>query len=571
MIGEIWLSKISRDVPKAIASFGEKQFKETGASLVEVLRVKEATLRKYFRQLRGILYVVAVVSRDRVRAYFFNAAGVMVIGENLEEEQYNEIRKSARIMAKFEKPRPLTPEELRIEATQDLRDALGKAIRRVSRALTLKEPPFPDIFVTRQEGEKEHQGFGIHITEDNEILFEESILAKSWSEGLLLRTGFLMLFDQSRWKSEFVAVVGNGIALSLLKDQARRAWYSEWKKRSKDGIWESVVNHFTNHASTYNHKGYHWIALLLNDLPLDSTFGDWKKAMRVTHDALSLPMGTEEYHIISGFCKSLKNPQQLVKRRHLLDAIHMAPRALCDPTPLGIHLSVAHEDTNNQNAWAKVRYASGVVAKTFQIVESDDLQIRSMEYWLNLEDTFPITGGPISQGRSVVARSLAKLGLPKPPQGTFEATLELKERPSLDSKDIAILERLVLGDAKILSNSLVGSPQSIRNLLEKGVVALVPNFNHLGITADYLIHGLVDHVRRLAHSVPEGMIFNTSTESYGVLSAPANWSHALIEDANEAGVGLWPIISVESGRQILREEVLFPASERTYQWSESPT
>jgi hypothetical protein len=565
------LSKISRDVPKAIASFGEKQFKETGASLVEVLRVKEATLRKYFRQLRGILYVVAVVSRDRVRAYFFNAAGVMVIGENLEAEQYNEIRKSARIMAKFEKPRPLTPEELRIEATQELRDALGKAIRRVSRALTFKEPLFPDIFVTRQEGEKEHQGFGVLITEDNEILFEESSLTKSWSEGLLLRTGFQLHFDRSRWTSEFIAVVGNGIALSLLKDQARMAWHSEWKKRSKGGIWEPAVNHFSNHTSTYIHKGYHWIASLLSEQPLDTTFDEWKKSLGVIHDSLSLPMGTEEYHIINGFCKSLKNPQQLVKRRHLLDAIHMAPRALCNPTPLGIHLSVENEDTKKQDAWARIRYISGASMKTIQIVQRDSSPITSMEYWLNLEDLFPLTGGPISHGKAVLARSLARLGFLKPLQDTFVATLELKEVPSLSSKDIAVLERLVLGDVEILSNSLVGSPQSIRNLVEKGAVALIPNFNHLGITADYLIHGPLEYVQELTHSVPEAMIFNTSTESYGVLSAPTNWSHALMESAIEHEVGLWPILSVESDRQILREEVLFPASERTYQWSESLT
>jgi hypothetical protein len=565
------LSKILRVVPKAIASFGEKQFKETGASLVEVLRVKEAVLRKHFRQLKGILFLVAVVSRDRVRVYFFNAAGIMVIGENLELGQYDDIRRSSKIVAKFEKPRPLTPEELRIEATQALRDELGKAIRRVSRALTLKEPAFPDIFVTRQEGEKERQDFGVLITDDNEILFEENTIAKSWSEGLLLRTAFLLHFNHPRWHSDYVNAAGNGVALSLLKDQARIAWLTEWKKRSKGSPWESVVNHFSNHASTYTSRGYNWITSLLGAMPLDADFAAWQQAMCVIHDSLSLSLGTEEYHIINGFCKSLGNPQQLVKRRYLLDSIHLAPRALCDPTALGIHLSIELRDSNDEGAWVWAKYISGTSVKSFQIVQTKEPSIRSIEYWLDLEDLFPLTGGPLSHGRAIISHALARMGLHRPMESTFEVTLELNKSAVLDQKELAVLERLVVGDATILSNSLVGSPLIVRNLVEKGAVSLIPNFNHMGITPEFLIQGPIQLVRRLAHSLPEAMIFNTSSESYGILSAPTNWGHALIEDAAGSGVSLWPVLSTGSTRQILRDEVLFPSGEGHHKWSESST
>ena len=99
------MPRSAREVPKEIAAFGERQFKETGATAVEVLRVKAAVMRKHFRKLKGITFLVAVVSLDRVRVYFFNAAGVMLIGENIEPSIYVKIRRASKLIVKFEKPK----------------------------------------------------------------------------------------------------------------------------------------------------------------------------------------------------------------------------------------------------------------------------------------------------------------------------------------------------------------------------------------------------------------------------------------------------------------------------------
>ncbi|MHA2359831.1 MAG: hypothetical protein ACXAB5_06135 [Candidatus Thorarchaeota archaeon] len=93
--GGVRLPRSAREVPKEIAAFGEKQFKETGAAAVEVLRVKAAVMRKHFSKLKGITFVVAVVSLDRVRIYFFNAAGVMLVGENVEPSMYTKVRRAS--------------------------------------------------------------------------------------------------------------------------------------------------------------------------------------------------------------------------------------------------------------------------------------------------------------------------------------------------------------------------------------------------------------------------------------------------------------------------------------------
>ncbi|MDH4213555.1 MAG: hypothetical protein OEV85_06510 [Candidatus Thorarchaeota archaeon] len=562
------MSKISREVPKAIAGFGEKQFRETGASAVEVLRVKESVLRKHFRELKGILYLVAVLSRDRVRVYFFNASGVLTIGENMELTIYDNLRRSSKLLAKFEKPKQLTPEEIRIEATQEMRDALGKAIRRVSRILAMKEPEFPDIFVTRSEKGIEEQSFGIQISDDHELMFEESTVTKSWNDGLLLRAAFILLFEKKLWSSEFASSIGNGLAFSLLKGEVRTAWHKEWKKQSKGSIWEPILNHFVNHSSTYSPKGYPWFTSLMGEIPLDLDFNDWQKSIQVIHDSLFVSLGTEDYHTIDGFCKSLKNPQQLIKRRHILESIHLSPRALCDPTSLGIELSVAMSNKSHDDSWASINYFEGSTAGSLEIVESNENAINSIEYWLNIEDIFPLTGGPLSHGRAVIQLALEKMGIRKSAKTMFEASLELKDRPMLEQKEIAVLERLVLGDLSILSNTLVGSPLIVRNLVEKGALVLLPNFSHIGVNHDFLIKGPYKKMRVLAHLTPETTILNTHDCAYAILSAPTNWKSALIEAAIREDFYLWPIISTKSVRRLLRFEDVFPLGEGSQNWTQ---
>jgi hypothetical protein len=565
------MAKISRDVPKSVASFGEKQFKETGAQAVEVFRVKEAVLRKHFRQLKGILYLVAVVASDRVRVYFFNAAGMMVIGENLELHIYNDIRKSSRLLAKFEKPRQLTPEEIRIEATQELRDALGKAIRRVSRFLALKEPEFPDIYVTRFEKDMRRQSFGIQIHEAKDLIFEEHIITRSWAEGILLRAAFLLHFDTQQWSSEFANSLGNSVALSLLKGEVKTAWYNEWKKQSKGDIWEPIFNHLTLHSTTYSPKGYLLLASLLGDLPVDIEFLQWQHAINAIHDSMIMPLGTEEYHIIDGFCRTLGNPQQLIKRRHVLESIHLSPRALCDPTPLGVNLSVAVKNEIGDQSWASIGYNEIAEVKSLEILESDDNPIKSIDYWLNLEDMFPLVGGPLSHGQIIIHHALERIGIKKAMSSMYAATLELKERPQLESKEIAVLERLVLGDLNVLYNTFVGSPLIVRNLIEKGAMVLLPSFNHMGIDPDFLISGPIEKVKMLARLVPEATILETNKCAYAVFSTPTSWNHPFIESARNESVSFWPIIETRSNRRLIRYEDSFPSGEGSHSWNGTAT
>jgi hypothetical protein len=191
LIGGSVLPRSAREIPKEIAAFGERQFKETGAAAVEVLRVKAAVMRKHFSKLKGITFLVAVVSLDRVRVYFFNAAGVMLVGENIETSMYGKIRSKSKLITKYEKPKILTPEELRIEATQDLRDSLTKSIRRISRFLATREPTFPDIFITRITPTSSIHSFGMQISVDGEFLFEETALIEKSAEGIIARSAFL--------------------------------------------------------------------------------------------------------------------------------------------------------------------------------------------------------------------------------------------------------------------------------------------------------------------------------------------------------------------------------------------
>ena len=561
------MSNIPRDIPKTVAAFGEKQFNETGAQAVEVLRVKAAVMRKHFRQLKGILFLVAVVSLDRIRVYFFNAAGVLVIGENLEPSMYDKIRKSSKIVAKFEKPKQLTPEELRIEATQELRDSLGKAIRKVSRFLALKEPVFPDIFVTKTESSRSSQSFGVQITEDGEFLFEERILSQPWLEGLLLRTAYLLHLKESSRYMLAASSIGNAIGLALLKGQIKQSWHQEWRKNSKDTEWLPTLNHFVKHHESYTPESYNWLISIFDGASSDLGIEGLRDILSVVHDSLVLPITTEEYHIIDGFCKTLQNPRQLEKRRYKLSAIHLAPRTICDPSSLDISLSLSVVEKPTSENWAQIHYLDGKNQRYLEIKDSLDEKITSIEYWLNFQDIYPSSGSPFSHGRDIVRRALEKIGVSIPIDGTYESHLSIDDNRTVDKKEHAVLERLCLGKLEILANTLVGSPLVLNDLLEKGCIILVPDFYHIGINQDFLLHGAYEDVSTLAKMTPESTVFRIQDRAFAVISTPSSWKQPLIYSAVTTNVKIYPIVSVESSRYLLRNESVFHENEDLVQWS----
>ncbi|MGY5871320.1 MAG: hypothetical protein RTV72_03655 [Candidatus Thorarchaeota archaeon] len=562
------MSRSAREIPKAIAAFGEKQFKETGAAAVEVLRVKAAVMRKHFRQLKGIVYLVAVISLDRVRVYFFNAAGVMVIGENLETSIYGKVRKSSKLIAKYEKPKILTTEELRIEATQDLRDNLGKAIRRVTRFLAAKEPPFPDIFVTRSKTEGLIQNFGLQVSPDFELIFEEDIQSKKWVEGVLIRAAFLLHLDKNHWSNESACSVGNGLALSLLKDPAHSHWVQEWKKQSKETVWSPTVTHFIEHRETYNSDVYNWFVSVFRNSQPDVEPTSWIRAIETIHDSVVVPIGTSEYHTIDGFCKTLGKPQQLVKHRHLLESIHLAPRVFCDGTSLGKQLAISIAQKTTDDTWASVNYTKGSDFPTMVISDKGDEAIDEIKYWLNLEDIYPSSTGPLSHGLDIVRRALEKVGVRSPSPSTYDVTLKFSKERFLDTKEIAVLERLLKGDLEIISNTLIGSPHIVKSLLEKECIAFVPDFNHLGISPDFVVHGSYDDVVQVGRSTLEATIFKCNEESYAIVSAPTSWRKPLLESAYNSNLEIWPIISLSSKRRLFRSESLFVEGKDALRWSD---
>ncbi len=563
-----YLPRSVREVPKEIAAFGERQFKDSGAAAVEVLRVKAAVMRKHFRQLKGITFLVAVVARDRVRIYFFNAAGVMLVGENVEVPVYQKVRASSKLIAKYEKPRELTPEEQRIEATQELRESLVKAIRRVTRFLNVAPPTFPDIFVTRTSSEESSQSFGLQLTDDREYLFEESALKTKWVDGLITRTAFLVHLESAHSKTHIASLVGNGIALALLKDPAKKGFREFWLKISKDTEWSPLVNHMIKHSDCYAGNGFVRLYSLLQQISSSSSVDDWILPFRVIHDSARVSIGTEEYHTIQGFCKTLSNPRKLNSRKHSLESIHMAPRVICDPTPLNTQIFISHGSPSDED-WATVSFIDGSEVKTLRIGPADESRVTTIEYWMNLEDVYPTSGGLISHGKNVLQRALATLGIETTPSGTFEAAIEFSDSV-LTANEKAVLERLILGKSDVLSNTLVGSPQIIDKLLAKGKIMFLPSFNHIGVDSDYLLRGPTDLVRQIVRqNCVEATLFNNTAESFAVVSAPPTWRDGLLESTVKEGVSIWSIISTTSNRNILRCEDSFPKQVVT--WSDGVT
>ncbi|MFW9966450.1 MAG: hypothetical protein ACFFEA_04790 [Candidatus Thorarchaeota archaeon] len=559
------MSRSPRDVPKEVALFGQRQFKETGAVAVEVLRVKASTMRKHFAKLKGITFLVAVISRDRVRVYFFNSAGVMLIGENIEVEKYGKVRKTSKLLAKFEKPRPPTKEELRIEATEELRLDLSRTLKRVARFLGRKEPEFPIIFVTRESTINTGQGFGQRSDEDGAVVFEQGLLESKWRDGIIARACFLQLLDAEKRNSEFSSAVGNAISMASLSGPKRADWIDAWVKRTKGTSFVPIVNHLVKHSTTYSWAGFARILDLVDRAP-DLTVDKWMMALDAIHESIEVSLGTEEHLILQGFCKSLAKPRSLASQRHKLESIHLSPRVICDPSSLGVTLSV-YEGSKDDESWLKISYLKGAEKQYIAITEGDENPLSRIAYTLNVEDVFPKSGGILGHGRDVLSWILQKLGANEKRKNTLQATIEFSTK-QVTSAENAVLERLVSGGLAVLSDTLVGSPQRVVSLVKAGKLIFLPDFNHTGIYPNLLLEGEFDLLAEAASFSIESTIFHAAKGSYALVSSPSSWKRLVLASAADNNLKVWPVIQVSSSRRVIRSETAFPEDSEMLTWSD---
>jgi hypothetical protein len=525
-------------------------------------------MRKHFSKLRGITYLVGVVSLEAARVYFFDANGMMLVGENLEHTQYGRIRKNSRLLAKFEKVKPLTEEELRIEATEELRNDLAREMKRVVRGLGSKEPEFPTIFVTRGKVESAGQGFGLEMAEDGAMVFEQATLQSTGGRGIITRAAFLQLLSKNHQVLETSQAIGNAMALALLSPKLKRNWWETWSEFSKESPIAPLVGHLKKHIECYSWRGFSLLLELLQALPASLGLDEQLDAFKQLHDTIEVPLGTEEHIAIKGFCSTLTKPRKLASRRHLLEEIHLAPRAICDPSPLGFQLCFSEPDDGNQpEPWLEVDYVVGKGIDRLALVEGDGDGLKSIDYHLDIGDIFPKPGGIASHGMSVLSWILQKLRIEKEEDRTFESHIEFAE-VKIDAGEKAVLERLMHGGLSVLSDTMVGSPQRIDSLVKKGRVILLPDFNHVGIRPTFLLIGEKDDVASAANNSVEATLFHAETRSVAIVATPTVWSKRVLTAAAETGVEVWPILSAESTKGLIRSERAYVLDLDYSQWGD---
>lgn len=554
------MSRSARDIQKILAEFGQRQFNETGAQLVEVLRVKAAVIRKYWKQMRGITFIVAVVSSDRVRVYFFNSAGVMLVGENVEYERYEKIRTKSKLVKKYEKPTPPTELELRMEATEGLRTELSKAIRKVARFLGVKEPPFPSVFVTSRDLDVSGQSFGIMVEEDGAFIFEEDAVNSSLFSGLVIRAAILAQIGTNQARVGFSQCLGNALASYLLKGKKKDSWDHKWFEESKNDILGPLVFHLHHHASTYDAGGLSRVLNIVKLSPPDVPPSQWIAALDIIHSSHEVSLRTEAWHTIDGFCKTLSKSRKLASKRHQLQSIHLSPRIIPNPIPIGMFLGLSIEESSEgfKGNWLDVQYRYGEELQRLSLQENSGEKLVSIQYLLRLEDIIPKTGGIESKGNDVLRWALRVLGVAQPPSSSFISSIRMESKP-ISEAEKAVLERLCSGSLEVLANTLVGSPQRVESLIDSGCIALVPDFAHLGIHPNLLIAGASNDVFEvIQENVIEATVLTTVNEmSYAIVSAPSIWGKRIVEVSNNS-VSIYPIISATSEKRVIRDERPFP-------------
>ncbi|MGY5874425.1 MAG: hypothetical protein RTU30_01655 [Candidatus Thorarchaeota archaeon] len=566
------MSRSPRQLPKELAVFGEKQFEETGAAAVEILRMKASTIRKHFKKLQGTTYLVAVISLDRVRVYFFNAAGVMSIAENIEVAKYEKIRKTSRLLRKFEKYTPPTPEELRMEATEDLRIRLNKAMRRVARVLATLEREMPDVYVTKAKTDPVGQSFGFHIDDDNSMILEESMLRSDLSNGLIHRVAFLAYLKPKHQKMEFNHCIGNGMAYSLFKDKKLQAkWREIWTKASKDTEYSILTNHFIIHRETYLNSGYRGIFNVLPHLPTSLTFEQSQEVMRLIHDEIFPSLGSQLWHNLMDFCGLLDNPYQLAKKKRLIDSLHLSPRAIVDPSSLGVGLFVGSFDSPPESEiWFDVKYRDGNTNRHLVLHQDSNSNVESINYWLVPSSVYFDDTGGVSRGSRALYWIRRYLGKTLR-VGNLDLQLNFQQS-ELSKVETAVLERLLVGELEILANTLVGSTDVVKSLIEKGHLVLLPDFNHLGFNLNYYLTGMWDEVLEITKDFArEGTVVKSEGIAHAVISSPLIWGKRLLEVLDDTELSIYPVIDVKSKKRILRDEDPFPPNRDILQWSDGPT
>lgn len=561
------MSRPSRDIQKILADFGERQFNETGAQSVEVLRVKAAVIRKYWKQMKGIAFLAAVVSSDRVRVYFFNPAGVMLIAENITHDQYQKVRSKSKLVRKFEKPTPPTELELRMEATEELRNELSKAIRKVARFLGAKEPQFPSVFVTSQKLDASGQGFGLAVEEDDAFLFEEGAINSRLFSGISIRAALLALLEKDKARGEFGQCLGNTVASTLLKGAEKEVWDQKWLQESKVSMIQPIVFHLYTHIPTYGASGLAKLLSIAKKVPANSSPSQWIAALEIIHTSHEVPLGTESWHTIDSFCQTLGKSRKLDSKRYHLQSIHLSPRIIPNPVPLGISLGLKLGNTEHEKPknWLEIRFHESGKLQTLSIREDSGKKLDSIKYILRIQDIIPKTGGIESKGADVLRWALRVFGIGSASTSDFSASIQMMSKPISESEK-AVLERLCSGSLEILANSLIGSPQRVESLIDSQCIVLVPDFAHVGLHPNLLVVGPNDDVlTAIENNVVEATILTTDDEmSYAIISAPSAWYQRILGNSNEL-LSIYPVASSISERRLIRHENLFP-NEAGFTW-----
>ncbi|MBD3158810.1 MAG: hypothetical protein GF309_08495 [Candidatus Lokiarchaeota archaeon] len=558
-----------RGVPKKVAQFGEDQFNETGAQRVDVLRVKASTMRKHFKQLRGITYLVGVVSLDRVRVYFFDSQGRLLVGENLDPSDYEKVQKQSRLLTSYEKPTPPTEEELRMEATEETRTILSKAIRKVSRELAQSEPEFPELYVTAEETSDESQNFGMTFEEDGALIFEESAVRTEWAEGVCLRAAFLLLVDSTKRDIPFVQCIGNGIAFSHIGTKKKESWFAKWMKISKDSRFLPLLNHLVRHTQAYSTGGFETILEMIRNAPQDVTLKLWLEGLETIHDYIEVPLETGDYHVMRRFCQRIGDISALRKRKDVLPKVHLGARAICNPKPLDLPLSMIDgEEDSESDCWLSVQYIHGNRVKSLTAGAFEAKPVDSVTYVLNLDDLTPKPGGIQPRMKDIVRWALNRLGLQSGWDGTFKKSIVFEDK-ELGTTESAVLERLMTGDEKILSNTLLGSPETVRTLVETGCMILLPSFNHLGIRPNYLLKGNPQEIQNLVESCAlEATVFVSEGMAYSIVSCPAAYGREMVSRSIDLEKSeIYPLAGVSSNQRILRDETIYRTDANWFSWA----
>ena len=510
---------LERQVLLTLREFVDREFKSKGPESVELLKIKNSTLIKHFKKLKGVTYIVAETFKDYVRIYFFLPQGILLGADNFEHEKYQKARKEARLLYRQAKPKEPTEADLYIEATEHVYKQYNKMVKRVQRILNLKILNEPVVFISKTPLNEQNSLFGTTRNEER-VVFEERYIDNPIMEGLMIREAFRNLCPQPIVSTALCIELGNFVALKMITSEEHDNWKNRWEKYTTN---PEITIHLLHHEFSYNFPN---IAELVSHIKgISPTFIEQNpsKIIETYHGLHYIRNDNIAYMIEEAYrdIKAYVDKQQTDMAR----AIHFVPRIIPNYVVFGKTLTLSNNPIEEyimkvqttENNYYFTNSESGNIVKRYTHYILFQQVMPKKEGW-----------GLASKMRNWLLRKTLGLSTNTNP---IKISIEFKETNTKPEED----EYEILQDINKYPSHLSIYFEKVKEAIAANRAQIFPSFHHVIASPNIVVitsnNASFKYLEdKIFTMLPEAHTYAFNKGGFALLHIPMEWWHYIISD-----------------------------------------